>query len=187
MVRRGSSRGWRTGLVAAGVLLGACSGGGSADGDGAGTTVDPDVPVTLPDDADPGIGYLVLDGEPTLLLVRACELEPVFDAATGVTTELAIDLDDQVARAVSITRSATGGDLATTTDEILVADEDVITLDATRIDRSGTMLDLRAPGSLEPLLEVDGTLVRAAGVFGPPGSRAGDAGLREGSILVRCP
>lgn len=190
MVRGGSFRGPLVGLVVAGALLGSCSDDGGGDGDdGAteGTVVDPDVPVTLPEDADPGIGYLVLDGEPTLLFVRTCEMEPVLDPATGVTTELVVDLDDQISRAVSLTRSSIGGDLPTTTDEVLVADDDVITLDASRADRSGTLLDLRAPGALEPLFEIEGTLVRATGVFGPPSSRAGDAGLVEGSILLRCP
>jgi hypothetical protein len=191
MVRRGSSRGCLAGLVVATAALGACSGGGGEDdgaSGGAGSpTTDDGAPVTIPDDADAGIGYLVLDGEPTLLFVRSCDLEPQLDEATGVTTELAVDLDDQIARAVSITRSSFGGDLATTTDEILVADDDVITLDSTRIDRSGTLLDLRAPGALEPLLQVDGTLVQARGVFGPPGSQDGDPGLQEGALILRCP
>ena len=174
------------GLVVAGALLVACSGGGDDPEEG---LVDPDVPVTLPpaDEVDPGIGYLVLDGEPTLLFVRTCELEPVLDPATGVTTELLVDLDDQIARAVSLTRSSFDADLPTTNDEILVADDDVITLDSTRADRSGTMLDLRAPGSLQPLFEVDGAVVSASGVFGPPASQDGDAGLLEGSLILRCP
>jgi hypothetical protein len=183
MVRRGSSRWYLTGLVAAGAALGACSDGGGDEP----PPVDPDAPVTIPDEVDAGIGYLVLDGEPTLLFVRACALEPVLDPATGVTTDLAIDLDDEIARAVSLTRSSFDADLPTTSDEILVADDDVITLDSTRIDRSGTVLDLRAPGALEPLIEVDGDVVRASGVFGPPGSQEGDAGLVEGSLLLRCP
>lgn len=191
MVRRGSFRRRLAGLLAATALLAACSGGDdggdAGDGDGAAPVDDPGAPVTIPDDADAGIGYLVLDGEPTLLFVRDCALDPVTDPATGVTTELAVDLDDEVARSVSITRSSFGGDLPTTTDEILVADNGAITLDSTRIDRSGTLLDLRAPGALEPLFEVDGTLIRASGVFGPPGSQDGDPGLVEGSLLLRCP
>ena len=187
MVRGGSFRWPLVGLVVAGALLVACSDGGGDDPEAG--LVDPDVPVTLPpaDEVDPGIGYLVLDGEPTLLFVRTCELEPVLDPATGVTTELLVDLDDQIARAVSLTRSSFDADLPTTNDEILVADDDVITLDSTRADRSGTMLDLRAPGALEPLFEIDGTLVRVTGVFGPPGSQDGDPGLVEGSLLLRCP
>ena len=188
MVRRGSSRWHLVGLVALGVALGACSDGADGGDDDA-ALVDPDLPVTIPpaDEVDPGIGYLVLDGEPTLLFVRACALEPVLDPATGVTTDLAIDLDDQIARAVSLTRSSFAADLPTKSDEVLVADDDVITLDSSRTDRSGTILDLRAPGALEPLFEVDGDVVSASGVFGPPGTEAGDPGLLEGSLILRCP
>ena len=190
MVRRGSSRWCLVGLAAAAAALGACSDDGGDDGDGDGAAEAPEEAegaVTVPEDADEGIGYLVLDGERTLLFVRACELEPVLDPATGVTTELAIDLDDEISRAVSLTRSSFGGDLDTTTDEILIADDGAITLDATRADRSGTLLDLRAPGVLEPLFRIDGTLVEASGVFGPPGSQAGDPGLVEGTLVLRCP
>ena len=187
MVRRGSSRWCLVGLAAATAALGACSDDGGDGGDGAAAAEEAEGAVTVPDDADEGIGYLVLDGDRTLLFVRACELEPVLDPATGVTTELAIDLDDEISRAVSLTRSSFGGDLDTTTDEILIADDEVITLDATRVDRSGTLLDLRAPGVLEPLFRIDGTLVEASGVFGPPGSQAGDPGVVEGTLILRCP
>lgn len=143
--------------------------------------------MTVPDDVEAGLGYLVLDGEPTLLLVRSCTLEPATDPATGVTTELAIDADDAVSLAVSITRSSFAGDLPTTTDEILVARDNVLVLESERADRAGTILDVRAPGALRPLLDVDGTLVTASGVFGPTNSREGDAGLVEGSLTIRCP
>ena len=158
MVRGGSSVRWAAGLVALAALVG-CSDDG---GDGAPASTTP-APVTLPpaDEVDPGFGYFVLDGEAILLTVRACSLESELDVATGVTTELAIDLDDSISMAVSLTRSSFGGDLPTTTDEVLVAEDEAIILDSTRIDRSGTILDLRAPGSLELLFDVDGSVVSA--------------------------
>ena len=76
MVRGGASRAWPA-VAAVLALLGpaACDGGG--DGDPAPTTTAAEV--TVPEDAQAGLGYLVLDGEPTLLQVRSCALEPVTD------------------------------------------------------------------------------------------------------------
>lgn len=191
MVRGGSSPGRRLASVAVVLLVASaagCSGSddGNSNGDGAPTTADAG-PVTVPDDAAAGTGHLVLDGERTLLQVRSCALQPTTDDATGVTTELAIDADDGVSVAVSVTRSTFAGDLPTTTDEVLVARDGVLALEAERADRSGTILDVRAPTALTRLLEVDGSLVAAEGVFGPTGSRDGDAGLVEGSLVLRCP
>ena len=106
------------------------------------------------------------------------------DPATGVTTELAVDLDDSVSIAVSVTRSSFPGDLATTTDEVLVARDGVLELEA---ERSGTIIDLREPGAIGPLLTVEDGLVTASGVFGPVGGAEGDGGLVEGSLTLRCP
>lgn len=193
MVRRGSFPGRLPAWALLLLLLAAgagCAGGDdqrdAGDGGAAPTTAERG-PVTVPDDVDPGVGHLVLDGERTLLQVRSCALEPTTDPATGVTTELAIDADDGVSVAVSVTRSTFTGDLPTTTDEVLVARDGALAFEAERADRSGTILDVRAPGALSPLLEVDGTRVSAAGIFGPTGSRDGDAGLVEGSLVLRCP
>jgi hypothetical protein len=173
-------------LVAGTVGCSSSGDDGNGEGDGAPTTADAG-PVTAPADTEAGTGHLVLDGERTLLQVRSCALEPTTDGATGVTTELAIDADDGVSVAVSVTRSTFAGDLPTTTDEVLVARDGVLALEAERADRSGTILDVRAPTALTRLLEVDGGLVAAEGVFGPTGSRDGDAGLVEGSLVLRCP
>jgi hypothetical protein len=189
MVRGGSSPGRRTtpaalaGAAAALLLVAACGGGG--DEDAAPSTTGG--PVTVPEDAEAGLGFLVLDGDPTLLQVRSCTFEPVTDPATGVTTELAIDLDDSVAIAVSLTRSSFPGDLPTTTDEVLIARDGALAFEAERADRSGTIIDIREPGAIAPLITVDDGLVTASGVFGPVGARAGDEGLVEGSLTLRCP
>ena len=179
MVRRGSS--FAALLL---VSLMACSGGDDgADADDEAEAA----PVTVPDDADPGLGYLVLDGVPHLLQVRDCSLEATTDPASGATTEVAIDADDSVSMAVSITRTVVPGDLSTTTDNITIAENNQFASESQRVDISGNYQDLRAPGALAPLLQVDDTLVTASGVFGPYGSLAGDAGLVEGTLTIRCP
>lgn len=189
MVRRGSSA--LLALATAAVLASGCADDGDGqDGDagetGPPTTGEPS-PATLPGDAQAGRGQLVLGGQAYALTVRSCSLQPTTDPATGVTTEVAIDADDELGVAVSITRAATEGDLRTVTDTVTVVDPDGGLTEAQRADRSGTYLDLRVDGPLTPLLTVEGTLVRGEGVFGPAGSRAGDPSLLEGGVVVRCP
>ena len=184
MVRRGSSPIAVTFL--AGALLLGC-GGDDDDGDAGPPTTATPVPATLPDDVEAGSGRMVLDGEAYALEVRSCALDPVSDPATGVTTELTVDADDGLGVAVAVTRSSVEGDLRTVTDTITVVDPGGGLTEAQRIDRSGTYLDLRVEGALEPLLEVDGALIRGEGVFGPTGSAVGDPGLVEGGVILRCP
>ena len=189
MVRRGSSRTARSVLLAlAATLVGVVVAGCDGDDDAGGppTSAEP-VPATLPDDVEVGAGRLVLDGRAYALQVRSCSLQPVTDPATGVTTDLSIDADDGLGVSVSVTRSTVEGDLRTITDTISVADPDGGLTESQRIDRSGTYLDLRADGAIQPLLEIDGELVSAEGVFGPVGSVAGDPGLVEGGVVLRCP
>jgi hypothetical protein len=183
MVRRGASL--AAVLLAASLL--AC--GGDDDDDADDTTPPDGATVTVPADADPGVGYLVLDGEPYLLTVRDCALDPVTaaDPASGVTTEIEVAADDGVTRNVAITRRTVPGDVPTTTDNITIAVDGEVVAESQRIDIAGNYQDLRAPGVLEPLLAVDDGLVTARGVFGPLGSVNGDEGLVEGSLTLRCP
>lgn len=186
MVRRGSSS--LAAVLAPLLLLVAACSSGSDDADDPG--IDPvegaPVSVTVPEDADDDIGYLTLDGRPTLLYVRACQLTPTTDVSTGVTTELAIDLDDSISRSVSLTRSSTAGDAATSTDEVLIADDDAIVLESLRFETGGVFRDLRAPDVGRPMFEIEGDLVHVSGVFGPTGSVDGDPGLVAGALTVRC-
>ena len=171
-------------LVAA---VAACSDGG--DDEPAPTTAT--TPASLPDDVDAGTGMLLLDGERTLLTVRECALTPVTDPATGVVTELAVDADDGISLAVSITRSSTPGDVPTVTDVITLADQTdpdaPEVTEAERAETGGRYIDLLTEGAISPLLTVDGELITADGTFGPLGARPGAEGVVEGSLIVRCP
>jgi len=167
----------------------ACSdddGPGAGDGGGGPPTTAARVPATLPGDVEAGAGRLVLDGQAYALRVRSCQLQPVTDPDTGVTTELAVDADDELGVAVSITRSSTEGDRRTVTDTISVADPGGGLVEAQRVDAGGRYIDLLVEGPLEPLLAVDGAVVTGDGVFGPPGAAAGDPALLEGAVIVRC-
>ena len=185
MVRRG----WclAVAVAAAAVALAGCSDdGGDGDAGQPPITGEP-TPATLPDDVDPGTGMLVLDGDGYQLDVRECTLVPSTDPATGVTTDLAIDADDGLGLAVSITRTTTQGDVPTVNDTVTVVDPEGTVQEANRADIDGRIVDLLAEGALTPLLTVDGDLVTGSGVFGPRGARPGDEGLVEGSLIVRCP
>jgi hypothetical protein len=184
MVRRGWSL---LVLAVACALLAACSDdGGDGDGDEGAPVTGASVPATLPDDVDPGTGMLVLDGSGYVLEVRSCTLVPTTDAATGVTTDLAIDADDSLGLAVSVTRTTTQGDVPTVNDTVTVVQPDGAVQEANRAQVDGRIVDLLAEGALTPMLTVDGDLVTGSGVFGPRGARPGDAGLVEGSLIVRC-
>lgn len=177
-------------LTSALVLAMAACGGGKGDDEPGPSSSVLLTPATLPDDVEAGTGRLVLDGEATLLTVRSCVLDAVTDEETGTVTELAIDADDGIALAVSLTRTTTPGDVPTVGDVITVADQVGSTpeiLEAERAETGGRFIDLLAEGALVPLLEIDGELVRGEGVFGPPGARAGAEGVVEGSLIVRCP
>ena len=171
-------------MLAVALVLAACSGEPSAESRPPSTT---SPPATVPDDVGPGEGVLVLGGQATLLTVRACSLEPATDPATGIVTELTLDADDATGTEVAVTRSSFVGDLPTVTETVVVASSDGAALLAERFDRGGTLIDLRAAGAVAPLIEVDGTLVRAAGVFGPPDTADGDVDLVEGELVARCP
>jgi hypothetical protein len=181
-VRSGSALG--VAALALVASLGAC--GDDASSSGPPTTDSDRPPPTLPDDVEPGRGALVLGDFDAVLTVRSCSLDAVTDPATGVTTDVAVDLDDGTGTTVSVTRASVPGDLATVTETVTVTDANGGTAEAQRIDRSGTIIDLRAPGAVDHLLDVDGTTVRAAGVFGPVGAAGPGAGDVDGELLLRC-
>jgi hypothetical protein len=187
MVRRG----WSFPVVVVAVVaLASCSDDGGDGGDAGGEappTTGETAPATLPDDVEAGTAVLVLDGVGYPLEVRACALAPTTDPATGVTTDLAIDAEDSLGVAVSISRTTTQGDVPTVNDTVSVVQPDGTVLEANRAEVNGRFVDLLAEGALTPLLTVDGDVVSGSGVFGPPGARPGDEGLVEGSLIVRCP
>jgi hypothetical protein len=185
-VRPGWSAGALAALVAA--LVAGCSdddGGGAAP---ASSTTTPAAPATLPEEVDPGRGFLLLDGEASVLTVASCELTPSTDPATGVTTELHAVATDAEARTVDVSRSSFTADVPTVTDTIAVADDTRVVAEASRADRDGLLIDLREPNPVGRLLDLDvatGTF-RAAGVFGPAGGGPGDDNV-DGELLLRCP
>lgn len=142
---------------------------------------------TLPTDVDPGRGALVLDGHATVLRVTSCALEPTTDAATGVTTELAVAAEDGTGLTVDLARSSFTADVPTVTDTVVVTDETGTVLESSRVDRDGLLIDLRLSNPVGALIDVDAGVIRADGVFGPPQSTAGDAANVDGELLLRCP
>jgi len=180
MVRRG----WSTAITIAAsfAVLAGCS----DDGDEPTTTTfgapAPGPPATLPDDVAPGEGALAL-GDDLFTLAVACELESTTDPATGVTTELVVDGGDATGTVVTVTRQSTLGDVPTVTDTVAVQAED-IEVDSQRVDAGGQLIDLRLPNPIGRLIEAEptdaGTLIRAAGVFGPAQSLAGDPANLDG-------
>jgi hypothetical protein len=184
MVRRG----WCLPVAVAVVVLAptACSDDGDGDGAEQPPTTGEPTPATLPDDVEPGAGMLVLDGDGYQLDVRECTLSPTTDPETSVTTDLAIDADDGLGVAVSITRTTTQGAVSTVNDTVTVVDPDGNVQEANRADIDGRIVDLLAEGALTPMLSVEGDVVSGSGVFGPRGARPGDEGLVEGSLIVRC-
>jgi hypothetical protein len=190
MVRRGWSPARRLALASVALLAAGAACSDDGDGEEPAPTTDT-TPASLPDDVEAGTGMLLLDGERTVLTVRTCALEPVTDAATGVVTDLAVDADDGISLAVSITRSTTPGAVPTVTDVVTLAEQsdpaspDV--LEAERAETGGRYLDLLTEGAITPLLSVDGELITAEGTFGPLGARPGAEGVVEGSLIVRCP
>jgi hypothetical protein len=186
MVRRG----WSLApcLLLAAALLGACSDDGEEGAEDGPPTTAERVDATLPPahDVAAGEGVLVLDGRASALDVRACALTPTVDPTTQVSTDLAIDADDGLGVAVSLTRSTAPGDVPTVSDRVTVVADGVVT-EANRAEVGGRFIDLLAEGALTPLITIDGEVVSAEGVFGPPGARPGDASAVEGSLLLRCP
>lgn len=170
------------------MLVVAACGGGDDDAAPTSTTADL-VPATLPAEVDPGRGFLVLDGEASVLTVTSCALEPSVDPSTGVTTELAVAAQDAAGRTVDVIRASFTADVATVTDTVTIAGEAGPELESSRADRDGLQIDLRLPNPVGRLLEIDvpsGT-VRADGVFGPLDGGADDPGNVSGEMVLRCP
>jgi len=185
-----AGRGWTHLACAVGIAavltLPACSDDGGSD-DGAPTTAADRPAPTVPADVEPGEGFLVLGDRTFLLAVRACALDPFTDPETGVTIELTLDADDNTGTLIGVSRATVQGELATTTETVSVTEVEGEVLEAQRFERDGVVSDLRDSDSAGPLLAVTGNLVRAGGVFGPPGSTAATPGLVDGSLIARCP
>jgi hypothetical protein len=77
------------------------------------------------------------------------------------------------------------GDVPTVSDRVTIVVDGVVT-EANRAEVNGRFIDLFAEGALTPLISVDGEVVTAEGVFGPPAARPGDPNLVEGSLVLRC-
>lgn len=187
-VRRLTVRGgWSLVLVIAALVAG-CSDNGD---DGATTTSTSEVrPAALPDDVDPGRAFLLLGGALQVFTVTSCQLEPVSDTDTGVTTELRLDATADDGTSLVAARTSFTADATTVTDTItLVDDGGEVLLESSRAETGGRQIDLRDPNPVGSLLEIDaGTgAVRADGVFGPFGGRADDPANVEGALLARCP
>ena len=175
----------RRGWWAVALLLLACG-----DDDEAPTTTTAElVPATLPDDVEPGRGFLVLGGQANVLTVTDCNFAPSIDPETGVETQLTIAAQDANGRTVDIVRSSFDGDVVTVTDTITVAAGQPDALESSRADRDGLQIDLRVPNAVGRLLDVDPTngTVRATGVFGPVGGTGEDPLNVDGELLLRCP
>ena len=183
-----TSRTVRAALVA--LVLVACACAGDADGDDAltstTTSAPTDVAATLPPTVEAGRGAIVLDGELGILEVSACSFDRVTDPATGVTTELTATAHDPTGRIVDVVRSSFDADVPTVTDTITVSDAEG-TVEASRAETNGRQIDLRIENPVGSLLEVDGDVIRAEGVFGPVGGRPGDPANVDGELLLRCP
>jgi hypothetical protein len=183
MVRRGR---WLA-LAAAAAVAGCGDDGGGATT----TTAAPveDAPVTIPSAVDPGRGFLLLGEAASVLTVTSCQLDPVTDPDTGVTTEVAVAAQDAAGRTVDVVRASFEGDVRTVTDTITIADASGAALESMRADRDGLFIDLRVPTPVGPLIDVDAAAatVRADGVFGPVGGGADDPANVDGELLLRCP
>lgn len=178
----------RRGLSFLALLVAVGCGGDDGRSEGPPTTAIP-TPATLPDEVEPGRGFLVLDGESALLTVTDCALESTTDPATGVTTELRVSAEDAFGRLVDVVRSSFTADVPTVTDTVTISDPTGEVLESSRADRDGLQIDLRLDNPVGPLLEVDpdtGTIL-ADGVFGPVGGAPDDPANVDGKLLVRCP
>ena len=163
--------------------------GSSSSGSSASSaTTTPSPPATLPATVDPGHGALAVG---TLLVrvgITVCDLTPVTDPSNGVRTNVLVSGDDGKGGALSISQRQTSGANGTqTTTETITYTSGGNTLESSRIQIGGAYHDLRDPTATGPLFTVDGDTVRGAGVFGPPGSAAGDPALASGSVIARCP
>lgn len=165
----------------------ACSDDGGDALPDAPTTAADRPPATLPDAVEPGEGAMVLDGEPSVLTVAACTLEPATDPATNVTTELAATATDGTGRTVEISRTSFTAAAPTVTDTVLVTEADGTTLESSRVDAAGRLLDLRLENPVGRLIEVGGDVVRAEGVFGAFGARGPADDDVDGELVLRCP
>ena len=177
------------GVVLVASLLACSDDGGGDDADDVGdpASTEDTTPATLPEEVEAGRGAMVIDGSAYVLTVRECDLEPVTNPDTGVTTELTIDADDGVGTSVSVTRSVTEGVVPSTTETVTVADTAGNALVASRAEVNGRFVDLLAEGALVPMLTVEGDVVSGEGVLGPQGARPGDPNAVAVSVVLRCP
>lgn len=189
MSSRARVAGFAVAVAIAVALAAGCSDDDSDSPAAASTTAVEAAPATLPDEVDPGRGALVLDGHATVLTVTSCALEPTTDPMTGVTTELVVAAEDGTGLTVDVVRSSFTADVPSLTDTVLVTDETGEELESSRVDRDGLLIDLRLANPVGRLVEVDADagVVRAEGVFGPPGATADDPGNVDGELVLRCP
>jgi hypothetical protein len=178
------------------VLVTGCGGdGGDDDGAGPGSTSTTAAPVpTIPGDAEPGTGWLSLEGDAIELQVTTCAGEdpapadPTAQRLYELVSTATVDGDEVTVTASEIRTDS--GDAVTTTQTIAVTSgegEARVGLEAKRSLLDDRWVDLNDPSATDPLLERGGDLVHATASFGPQGSRAGDPRIVPGAFIARCP
>ncbi len=172
--------------AAAGSLACGKRGGGGDDGtEGAPPTLPP--APTVPAEVEPATGVLVLGRASYALRVTSCALAPELDADTGITTDLAVTASGPDDVVVTVVRSSFVADQPTITDTITLAAQAGVRAESRRVDAAGRILDLRDTSATDRLIELDGDIVRATGVFGPVAARGPDPLDADGTLVLRCP
>lgn len=191
------------GAVVVGALFVACSDGSSdsVDPDQTSTTGADTTPATLAagslDDPAAGAARVALaSGLDVTLDVVACSVDLGAEPEGEVPAELVAvraegETTDGTPVLLDITRFRSEGAATTITDNVTVLegseDAPVSFVVAQRFEVGGQVTDGRDPDAREPLLRITGDVIRARGIFAPPGAFAGDPGAVEGAVAVACP
>jgi hypothetical protein len=179
-------------LVAAGLSIGACSGGGGDDDGASLGDTGPPTEVTAPDvpDSSPvGTGVVVVGGASSSFEVLECRLTPDTTDATAAlirvvgegTTGAGVGFHVEVQRFSSATAVETFGDVVTYSDTARL-------LQVQRSEVEGEITDLRDPDARSPLVRIRPDGVSLSGIAGPPGSGGDDTeGFVGFALDATCP
>lgn len=118
--------------------------------------------------------------------VTGCSFSPQTDPSNGVTTNFEVTGDDGTGGNISISQKQADVGAGLTITETITYFKAGRVSEAMRFQVGGVWRDLRDPNANTPLLSLQGSELRGAGLFGPPGAAAGDPALRDGSLIARC-
>ncbi len=184
-------------LVAASLLLVACSDDGGQAGAGPESTVDGTatssgqsaVVPAVPSPSPSGTGVVVIGGASNTFTVSACRLEPDPAAPAGARALLQLEGAGTTSAGVPFTieaqRFATGTDVVTFTDTVTYTDAARI-LQAQRVEVAGQVTDLRDADATTALLRPRSDGVSGAGLAGGPGDIGDDEGVIGLALDATC-